>query len=146
MFDLDLNEAGNFENNANGPVAQAVVHVHAKERLLALDAIHGLADCLNKLNLPRRQVTDWLTNTLYGWIADGGIVLSGEGEVIDIYSGIVDDAHGDDGSAIWISEQRRRSVNPPQRKPRRSMLLRLQLYDAAFRIGMGRSIVPEPQD
>jgi len=120
-----------------------VMQVHRRERLLSLDAVYGLADCLNDLDMPRRKVVEWLTDTLYGWIEDGGVVLSGEGEVIDIYPGIIDDAHGEDGSAIWISEQRRRAANPPQRKPRQSMLLRMQLYDAAFRIGTGRSIIPD---
>jgi hypothetical protein len=120
-----------------------IVRVHAREKLLGLDAIHGLADCLNVLNLPRRQVVEWLTDTLYGWVEQGGVVMSGEGDIIDIYPGIIDDAHGEDGSAIWISEQRRRAANPPQRRPRQTMLLRLQLYDAAFRIGMGRSIIAD---
>lgn len=123
-----------------------IVTVHQRERLLSLDAVYGLADCLNVLNLPRRQVVEWLTLTLYGWIENDGVVMSGEGEVIDIYPGIIDDAHGEDGSAIWISEQRRRAANPPQRRPRQSMLLRMQLYDAAFRIGMGRSILPNTPD
>jgi hypothetical protein len=118
-----------------------VVQVHRRERLLSLDAIYGLADRLNELNLPRRQVIEWLTDTLYGWIADGGIILSGEGEEIDIYPGIVDDAHGDDPSCIWISEQRRRMSSPPKRRLKQGMLLRMQIYDAAFRIANDRSIV-----
>ena len=120
-----------------------VIQVHPRERLLSLDAVYGLADCLNDLDMPRRKVVEWLTDTLYGWIEGGGVVMSGEGEVIEIYPGIIDDAHGEDGSAIWISEQRRRAANPPQRRPRQSMLLRMQLYDAAFRIGMGRSIIAD---
>lgn len=119
------------------------IQVHPRERLLSLDAIHGLADCLNALNLPRRQVVEWLTDTLYGWIESGGVVMSGEGEIIDIYPGIIDDAHGEDGSAIWISEQRRRATNPPRRRYRQSMWLRMALYDAAFRIALGVSIVEE---
>jgi len=120
-----------------------IIRVHTRDKLLGIDAIHGLADCLNTLNLPRRQVVEWLTDTLYRWVEKGGVMMSGEGDIIDIYPGIIDDAHGEDGSAIWISEQRRRAANPPQRRPRQTMLLRLQLYDAAFRIGMGRSIMSE---
>jgi len=120
-----------------------LITVLPRERLLSLDASHGLAECLNALDLPRRQVVEWLTDTLYGWLEKGGVVMSGEGDIIDIYPGIVDDAHGEDGSAIWISEQRRRLANPPRRRPRQTMLFRLQLYDAAFRIGMGRSIIPD---
>lgn len=120
-----------------------IVTVHRRERLLSLDAVYGLADCLNDLDIPRRKVVEWLTDTLYDWVGNDGVVIGGEGEVIEIYPGIIDDAHGEDGSAIWISEQRRRAANPPQRRPRQSMLLRMQLYDAAFRIAMGRSILPD---
>lgn len=120
-----------------------VVQVHRRERLLSLDAIDGLAKRLNELNLPRRKVVEWMTDTLYGWIDGGGIVVSGEGEIIDIYPGIVDDAHGEDGSAIWISEQRRRAGNYPRRRPRQSMWLRMALYDAAFQISLGLSIIEQ---
>ncbi|MCB4859950.1 hypothetical protein K7W03_10120 [Sphingobium sp. PNB] len=123
-----------------------VIQVHRRERLLSLDAIHGLADCLNELNQSRRQVVETMTGALYGWIAVGGVIMSGEGEIIDIYPGIVDDAHGEDGSAVWISEQRRRAANPPQRRPRQTMFLRMQLYDAAFRIMTGKSILPSSED
>lgn len=123
-----------------------IITVHTRERLLSLDAIHGLADCLNALNLPRRQVVEWLTDTLYDWVEKGGVVMSGEGDIINIYPGIIDDAHGEDGSAVWISEQRRRAANPPQRRPRQTMLLRMQLYDAAFRIMNGKSILSHNED
>jgi len=59
-------------------------------------------------------------------------ILTGEGDKIEIYPGIFDDAHGEDGSGVWISEQRRRQN--PKRKPRESLLLRFQLYDAIWRI------------
>ena len=125
---------------------EKIITVHTRERLLSLDAIEGLADCLNALNLPRRQVVEKITDALYGWIEAGGVIMSGEGEIIPVYPGIVDDAHGEDGSAVWISEQRRRSANPPQRRPRQTMLLRMQLYDAAFRIMTGKSIIPQAED
>lgn len=123
---------------------EKVVQVHGREWLLSLDAIYGLAERLDELNLPRRQVIEWVTRTLYDYVDSGGIILTGDGEELEIYPGVVDDAHGDDGSAIWISEQRRRLANPPKRKPRKSMLWRLELYDAAFRIATGRSIMDEP--
>jgi len=116
-----------------------VIQVHRRERLLSLDAIYGLASGLNELGLSRRKVPDWLADTLYLWVEQGGTILSGEGTKIPIYPGIVDDAHGEDGSYIWISEQMRRCS--PSRRPRQTILLRLQLYDAAFRIALGRTIV-----
>ncbi|MPT47980.1 MAG: hypothetical protein E2598_06110 [Sphingobium sp.] len=117
------------------------VMVATRQQLLSLDAIEGLADSLNELPIGRREVLNWLADVLHNWIEDGGTVLTEEGKELIIYSGIVDDAHGEDGSGSWISVQRRRKEHsPPQRRPRQSMLLRLQLYDAAFRIAHGRSI------
>lgn len=119
-----------------------IIQVHRREFLLSLDAIEGLARWLNDLNLPRRQVIEFITATLYAWIEQGGVILSGEGEVIDIYPGIVDDAHGEDGSGVWISEQRKRvGFKAAARRPRQSLLQRLQLYDAARRIHSGLSIL-----
>lgn len=119
-----------------------IIQVHRREFLLSLDAIEGLARWLNDLSLPRRQVIEFITAILYAWIEQGGVILSGEGEVIDIYPGIVDDAHGEDGSGVWISEQRKRvGIKAAARRPRQSMLQRLQLYDAARRIHSGLSIL-----
>ena len=121
-----------------------VIRVHRRDRLLSLDAIYGLSDWLNELNKPRREVIQYGTDHLYGWIESDGVIFSGEGDEIEIYPGIFDDAHGEDGSAIWISEQRRRRLhNPPKRKLRSSLLLRMQLYDAVARITTGKSILPE---
>lgn len=123
---------------------EKVVRVHTRERLLSLDAIEGLAERLNELNMPRRQVIEWMTDTLYRFVDSGGVILDGDyGEEIEIYPGVVDDAHGMDGSAIWISEQRRRVANPPKRRFRKSMWWRMALYDAVFRISTGRSIIAE---
>ncbi len=124
-----------------------VIQVHLREQLLSLDAIEGLAARLAGLDRSRRSVPDWIADTLYGWIDSGGVVLSGEGDMIEIYSGIVDDAHGEDGSFRWVSAQRsRKDVNAPQRRPRQSMWLRLALYDAAFRIATGRSILGQAEE
>jgi hypothetical protein len=109
-----------------------VIAVAPREVLLSRDTLFNLSDALGRLSLSRRQVTEWGTQTLYDWIEWGGVILSGEGEEIEIYPGIFDDAHGEDGSGVWVSEQRRRGY--PERGPRRNLLLRLQLYDAIFRI------------
>jgi len=110
------------------------IMIAPKAVLLSVDYIHALAANVSELGLSRRKTPDWLAETLFGFLADGGQVLTGEGELLDLHDCVVDDAHGDDASFEWISAQKRRVANPPRRAPRRSMLLRLQLYDAAFRI------------
>lgn len=117
------------------------IRVAKRDVLLTRDYLAALAKAMTKLDLSRRAVPDWLADTIFGWIEDGGIILDGEGQEIAVHDDIIDDAHGEDGSFQWVSAQRRRVANPPKRKPRQSLLLRLQLYDAAFRI-VGRPIDP----
>lgn len=119
------------------------IQVSPRERLLSIDNISALGPRIKALKLPRREVAAELTNVLYAYIEAGGVILDGESQPIDIYPGIVDDAHGEDGSGCWISEQRRRGR--PKRRPRQSMLLRLQLYDAAF-ILAGRPVLAEARE
>src|SRR5690606_30106690 len=110
------------------------VYVARREELLTRDYLFALAQAISSLDLSRRIVPDWLAETGFEWIADGGIIIDGEGQEIPIHDGIIDDAHGEDGSFQWISAQRQRVAKPPLRNPRQSLLLRLQLYDAAFKI------------
>lgn len=110
------------------------IHVAKREVLLTRDYLFALAKAMTTLDLSRRAVPDWLADTIFGWVEDGGSILDGEGQAIPIHADIIDDAHGEDGSFQWVSAQRQRVNNPPRRKPRQSLLLRLQLYDAAFRI------------
>lgn len=118
-----------------------VVQVSRREELLGLDAIYGLSALLRSLGLPRRKVFDWLADVVFGWIADGGVILDGEGREIQITPDLIDEAHGEDGSCKWISDVQRRSPDAPRRRSRSAMLIRLQLYDAASRITTGRGIV-----
>lgn len=117
------------------------IQVARREVLLTRDYLFALAKAMTALDLSRRAVPDWLADTIFGWVEDGGVVLDGDGREIPVHADIIDDAHGEDGSFQWVSAQRQRVANPPRRGPRQSMLLRLQLYDAAFRI-VGRPIDP----
>jgi len=123
-----------------------VVRIASNEALLSLDAIFGLARFLDSLALPRRRTVDWLAGVIFGWIEDSGVILDGEGREIEITPDTIDDAHGLDGSFKWVSDVRSRTSNPPIRRPRKSILLRLQLYDAAARITAGRSILSYAED
>lgn len=122
------------------------VWVTSREALLSLDAVYGLAVFLNTLDETRRPVLDWLADVIFGWIEAGGVIIDGEGNQIEIWPDTIDDAHGEDGSAKWVSEQRLRVANPPKRRQRQSLWLRMALYDAAARITTGRSIIEFGQD
>lgn len=115
------------------------IQVARNEELLTKEYVFKLAQAMVALDLPRRAVPDWLAETLFSWVMNGGVILDGNGLEIVIRDDTIDKAHGNDGSFHWISALRQRVSNPQQRNPRRSLLLRFQLYDAAFRIA-GRPI------
>jgi len=110
------------------------IQVAADHVLLSIDAIEKLANAVVALNLSRRKTPDWLADVIFGWIENGGVILDPEGNEIDIHDEIIDDAHGSDPSLRCIDDLKRKAKERPVRKPKMSMLLRLQLYDAAFKI------------
>lgn len=118
-----------------------LVIVASRRELLGLDAIYGLSAFLNTVPESRRRVLDWLAEVIFGWLEEGGVILDADGNEIVIDADTIDLAHGDDGSARWVSDIRGRTANPPQRRPKSSLYLRLALYDSAARISTGRSIV-----
>lgn len=123
-----------------------IIKVASREVLTSRDAILGVAVFLNTLPTARRPTLDWLADVIFGFAEAGGIILAGEGYEIEIYDTIIDDAHGDDGSAKWVSDMRKRVDTSPRRRPRQSMWVRLALYDAAARITTGRSIIDFGKD
>lgn len=128
---------------AYGAPDRQVVRVHREDVLRSAHAAHCLAVRLCELPESRREMPNWLLHTLGPFIERGGVIVSGEGREIVIHDDTIDGVHGDDGSFAWVSAQRRRAANPPRRRSRKTMLPRLQLYDAAFRIATGRSYVAE---
>jgi hypothetical protein len=118
------------------------MQVAPREVLLTIGFIWGLSKSLRDLGLSRRKTPDWLADVIHGWIASGGKIMDEDGMELEIYPGIIDDAHGEDGSFAWIAEQKRRADERPRRRPRSSLLLRLQLYEIAFRL-IGKDIVIE---
>lgn len=119
-----------------------VIYVEAREVLLSRDYIAHLSASVSAMPISRREVLNWGSETLYDWLDFGGRVLTPEGEELDIYPGVFDDAHGEDGSGSWISCLRLRSK--PRRASRATLLGRLRLYDSAFKAS-GRAVLPEPR-
>ncbi|WP_347303662.1 hypothetical protein V5740_03300 [Croceibacterium sp. TMG7-5b_MA50] len=110
------------------------VQVAADKILLSIDFIEKLAHAVVALNLSRRRTPDWLADVIFGWIENEGVILDPDGSEINIHDEIIDDAHGSDPSLRCIDDMKRKAKVRPARRPKMSMLLRLQLYDAAFKI------------
>lgn len=114
--------------------------VEAREILLACDYAGHLSASLSALPTSRRKTLDFGSDTLGDLLEWGGRILTPEGDELEIYAGVFDDAHGEDGSGSWISCLRLRSA--PKRGSRATLLGRLRLYDAVFKAS-GRPVTPE---
>ena len=121
------------------------IRMAPREVLLSIAFIDALAEALKALRemgVSRRKMLDWLAEVIFGLVEDGWIILDWDGEPIEIDDEIIDRAHGDDLHVTWPSTVIRSAGEPRKRRPRQSMLLRLGLYDIAFK-AIGRPIQPE---
>jgi hypothetical protein len=107
------------------------IYIESRERLLSLDFIEGLAVRITELNLSRVKSTDWLADKIYTF---EGTIYGWDGRRLYIDSNIVDRSYGKDVSGTWNGEVKIFATQPPLRRPRHSMLLRLALWDAAFKM------------
>jgi len=94
---------------------------------------------IKALGLSRLKTTDWLYDTLWNW---DGHVLDSNGANLLRHADVVDLAYGNEESFRWNTDVKRFAEKPPIRAPRASLALRLQLWDAAFKIA-GDPILPD---
>lgn len=84
-----------------------------------------------ELNLSRREIPDWIADTIYGF--DGEIVWAHGGPFI-VSDTAIDDAFGNDGSFRWLSGFVRFAEEPPRQAPQYRVITRLRLIELAFQI------------
>lgn len=115
-------------------------------RVLSNDALRSLAfrrqfrEWLLRQPESRRDVIELGSDVLNSYIEAGGTITKVNRRMIALPPGIFDDVHGEDGSGVWISEQRRNA--DPKRRYAARLLPRLRLYWAIAVIG-GRPITSE---
>lgn len=107
------------------------------EVLLSIDYLMALALRLQQLGLSRLRTADWLADVLSG----SRFMHTAEGDLIELHDEILDDAYGDDQSFTWNSSVKAFARRRPLRRPKRSMLLRMQLFDLGFKV-LGQPIKP----
>jgi len=115
------------------------IYVEEDSWLLSPEYKHLLAKRLVSLRikkkpLSRQSTTDWLSDVINQFCEDGGTIYDEDGDEIIIYDEIFDDAYFDDPSFSWNSDVRRFARKMPKRRSSDRLILRLQLFDAAFRI------------
>ncbi len=92
-----------------------------------------LGELKKSLGLPRRQIADWLSDTIYSY---PGRILLPDGRPYSLPE--IDDAFNNDGSFRWLSDFLRATTEPPRQQPQRRILARLRLIDLALRIDKHR--------
>lgn len=108
------------------------VYVEEDDFLLSPYYKHELAKRLVALNKSRKGTSHWLMDTIYDHLLEGGKIYDGDGDEIFIYDDIVWDAYFDDTSHCFNTDVKRFADRMPIRRTPERMILRLQLFDAAF--------------
>ncbi len=101
--------------------------------VLTREFLLELAKKLKELDRSRQGTIDWLDRRLFHDL-DRRVYLHG-GEQLVIHRDIIDEAYGWSDEYRWNTDVKRLASEHPQRAPNRSLLLRLNLWDLAFKIG-----------
>ena len=108
-----------------------VIVVARDDELRRRSHVRRLAMATRALNLPRREIPNWLADTTFGY--RGRITWSG-GKVFEIGDEDIDAAFNHDGSFRWLSDFLNFANRTPEIAPQDRVLERLRLIDLAFRI------------
>src|SRR3546814_3940365 len=108
-----------------------VVTIEPDKVLLSRDCLQCLGRRVGELELSRMKSTDWLATVLDEW---DGVILNAGGNPFEIDDEMIDFSYGRDASGSWNTEVKKFGQRMPSRRPRKSLKLRLQLWDAAFKI------------
>lgn len=84
-----------------------------------------------ELKLSRREIPDWIADTIYAW---RGEIVWPDGRPFDVSDTDIDDAFRNDGSFRWLSGFVRFADTVPRQAPQSRIVDRLRLIDLAFRI------------
>lgn len=110
--------------------ARAVI-VATDEELSRRSHFQRLATATRALCIARREIPNWMADTIYGF---RGRITWPDGRPFEIDDEDIDLAFNDDGSFRWLSAFMYFSEYDPKQKPQVRVLRRLRLIDLAFRI------------
>lgn len=120
----------------------ATVKVLTDEQLRSPAYIHQLATRMTEEGITRMGGFLFLMETLFDFRDDGGMVLDGEGQSIDLHDDVIEDAYAWEVTFSWNTDVQVFAERLPLRRVKSSLIARLRLWDAAYRIS-GRPITIE---
>ncbi len=107
------------------------IYVRNSETLLNVHYFRRLAIAIANLDLPRREIPNWIVDTIYNF---EGTIHYPEGRLFIISDTDIDDAFNGDGSFRWLSDFIKFATIPPKQNPQSRLLERLRLLDLALQI------------
>lgn len=110
---------------------QRYVTLARDDELLRRSHVRRLAIATRALELPRREIPNWMADVIYGY---GGDIFWSGGKLFKLDNVDIDTVFNDDGSFRWISDFVRFAERWPAQTPQQRLLPRLRLIDLAFRI------------
>lgn len=108
-----------------------VIRVLSKRQLLRRDLYSNLAKRVAALDMPSREIPNWMADTIYGF---RGAILWPDGRPFTLGDEDIDNAFGNDGSFRWLRSFRARADNPLKQTPQEGLEDRLRLLDVVFQI------------
>lgn len=107
------------------------VIVASDAELLRRSHFQRLATATRALGISRREIPNWIADTIYGF---RGRITWPDGKPFEVDDEDIDAAFNDDGSFRWLSGFMYFDSTDPKQNPQRRILNRLRLIDLAFRI------------
>lgn len=102
-----------------------------------------LAIATRALNLPRREVPNWMADIIFGY---EGNILRLDGTQFIISDTAIDDAFNNDDSFRWFSGfVQFADLQPPKQKPQCRIYNRLRLIELAFQIAYPDRMSRQPE-
>ncbi len=106
------------------------ISLHRGLRLNSQEKMLALATDMQKLNLSRRQIPDWMADRIYSYEGD---IVDEDGQPVEVDDEAIDRAFNNDGSFRWLSDFFRVTREPPKQRAQRRIQQRLKLiYIALF--------------
>lgn len=120
------------------------------EELLSGEFLVALAERFVEKEFSRLGAIDWLDERLFCWPGD---IVEADGTPFVLYTGerepfkvqgpsIIEVAYDFEETYSWNSNVQKFATCPPRRRPNTSLLLRLKLWDAAFKIDADPIVLP----
>jgi len=107
------------------------VIVASDAELLRRSHFQRLATATRALGISRREIPNWIADTIWGF---RGRIVWPDGKPFEVGDEDIDAAFNDDGSFRWLSGFMYFDSTDPKQNPQRRILTRLRLIDLAFRI------------